>query len=181
MGDRFYERQSATRLQLGHKVSCTPVRATLIILALGGAVVFGALTSCMGWHTGIRSGQAVPLGSWRFEKFEFQVWQRRTEDFFEPFATGLFVRCGTNSWQVFCLDIQDRYAPRIELRTNASEVRILRSGRSIGIYDTAHQAFRKGSGGALVTPMGMGNASEPPGMWWLPVSGTAPNGGANTN
>jgi len=144
------------------------MRTIASILALALVIIFGALMSLLWpWQPWMNAGKVVALGKWRFEDYEFQAWQRRTEFFFEPFATGLFVRRGTNQWRVFCLDIQDTYAPGIELRKHAAQVYVFRNGKDVGAFDTVTQAFRKSPESPVMTPMGMGEDSEPPGKWWL--------------
>ena len=118
-------------------------------------------------HPWMPSGQAVSLGEWRFGGYDFQVWQRRTEYVFEPFATGLFVRRGSNQWQVFCLDHQDVYSPKIDLVRNGADVLVFRGKTELGFFRTLDQSFRKAPRFEELSPMGMGGSGEPPGRWWL--------------
>jgi len=112
-------------------------------------------------------GKSVPLGKWRFGDYEVEAWQRKNAEIREPFATGLFLRHGTNQWQVFCLDIQDTYRPSIELRNDAAEVEVFRNSKHIGSLDLANGSFRRNPGGPPFTPGGIGRGERPPGEWWL--------------
>lgn len=116
-------------------------------------------------HPWVPAGHALALGNWRFGDFEFQVWQRKNADIFEPFADGLFVRRGTNQWQAFCFDIQDRYSPRVRLTHEQGRVVVYRDDENRGVYDVTTQTFRRH--GEACTPEGMGNSTSPPGQWWL--------------
>ena len=119
------------------------------------------------FHPWAVAGTVVPRGKWVFNDYEFQVWQRKNALLWEPFADGLFVRRGTNEWQVFCFDIQDTYSPRVELRLSGTKVEILRAGEQRGIFDMSDGTFRRSSTGTVFAPQGIGNATEPPGQWWL--------------
>jgi hypothetical protein len=111
-------------------------------------------------------GSAILLGKWRINEYEFEVWQRKNPRTLEPFATGLFVRRGTNRWEVFCLDVQDTYHPRIELRLNATKVDVLKKGKNIGSFDLGRETFQRTTCLPFV-PGGIGTAASPPGQWWL--------------
>jgi hypothetical protein len=115
----------------------------------------------------MRTGGSVPLGSWKFGDFEFEAWQRNTDCIFEPFATGLFMRQGTNQWQAFCLDFQDCYSPKIALHKDGDQIVVLRRGKRIGVFDLVDQKFTKPPFKDPFTPGGIGDASRPPGKWWL--------------
>ena len=116
-------------------------------------------------HPWMRSGDAVELGSWQLAGHDFQVWQRKNNDLLEAFATGLFVRNTTNQWQVFCLDFEDVYSPKIELQANGSQVAVLRSGTKVGDFDTTTVTFKRATDGAALNAVVISNA--PPGDWWL--------------
>jgi len=116
-------------------------------------------------HPWVPAGQEFALGYWRFGDCEFQAWQRKNTFITEPFADGLFVRQGTNQWQVFCFDIQDRYLPRLRLAQEHGQVVVYRDGENRGVYDMITQTFRRH--GQAYTPGGMGDSTNPPGDWWL--------------
>jgi hypothetical protein len=130
-----------------------------LLLVIAGAHLVWQL------HPWVTEGKAFALGKWQFGQFEFQVWQRKTEYLFEPFADGLFVRAGTNQWQVFCFDIQDSYSPRVKLVQKQGRIVVYRDGENRGMYDTATQTFLWH--GQAYTPQGIGNSADPPGEWWL--------------
>src|ERR1051325_4549777 len=113
--------------------------------AIGIFLVFAMAGICSLWrlHPWTPEGSSLALGRWKFDEFEFQVWQRKTPDIFEPFADGLFVRRGSNSWVVFCFDIQDRYSPKVRLERKNSEVVVYRDGENRGRYDLTTQTFRQ--------------------------------------
>ena len=129
----------------------------LAILAIAGL--------CLLWrlHPWTPEGRAIALGKWQFGEFEFQVWQRKNSEVFEPFADGLFVRRGTNPWAVFCFDIQDRYSPTVRLQQEGSEVVIYRGGEKRGRYDLTTQTFRRHEEPFTVVYIDR----DPPGDWWL--------------
>lgn len=140
-------------------------RATLLtIITLG--ICFPIASFLWLFQPGTGKGEAVALGHWQIGGFEFQAWQVKTPYTFEPFATGLFVRRGTNRWKVFPLDIKDLYKPRLELKLEASNVFILRKGRCLGVFETENETFSKGPSKPSFIPMGIGAATEPPGEWW---------------
>jgi hypothetical protein len=112
----------------------------------------------------VPTGHPFALGSWKFGEFEFQAWQRKNAETFEPFADGLFVRHGTNHWEAYCFDIQDSYSPRVRLQKQDSQIVVYRDGENRGVYDMETQTFKRH--GEVYTPMGIGN-STPPGQWWL--------------
>lgn len=146
-------------------------RFAAVTAALVGLIVLLllAVAARLVWqlHFWIPEGHAFSLGQWRFEDYEFQVWQRKTQYAFEPFADGLFVRHGTNEWQVFCFDIQDNYSPNVQLRKVGNTVKVIRNGKNCGIFDMTSATFQSATDRAVVTPGGLGNANEPPGQWWL--------------
>ena len=125
-------------------------------------------------HPWISAGTAVLSGKWRFGDCEFQVWQRKNQSVLEPFADGLFVRRGTNEWQVFCFDIQDRYSPKIELRQVGTKVEVFRTGENRGVFDMSNGTFCRAPNRPVFTPDKIGSASEPPGEWWLRQSSKRP-------
>ena len=127
-----------------------------------------ATVSAIAWfvwelHPWMPAGHALALGTWRFGDYEFQVWQRKNPDTFEPFADGLFVRYGTNQWRVFYFDIQDCYSPKIRLQQELSEVLVYRRGENRGTFDLTTQSFRRNG---LIVPAAY-ITGNPPGNWWL--------------
>lgn len=135
-------------------------RFRIIILALAGIGVGRLL---WGLHPWMPPGSSVFLGRWEYGEFEFQVWQRKNHDVFEPFADGLFVRRGANAWAVFCFDIQDQYSPRVKLAREGSEVVVYREGEVQGRYDLTTQLFRRQEVPTLPGYIDR----EPPGDWWV--------------
>jgi hypothetical protein len=85
----------------------------------------------------------------------------------EPFADGLFARHGTNTWQVYCIDIQDDYFPKIELVQFAGKVRIFRDGENRGEFDLADGTFRRSERHPKVEPEALTYGTNPPGEWRL--------------
>jgi hypothetical protein len=134
-------------------------------IVIGILVVLAAAASWLVWdlHPWTPVGRVIALGKWQFDEFEFQAWQRKNPDTFEPFADGLFVRRGTNRWEAFCFDIQDGYSPRVRLERVGSQVTVYRGGERRGVYDLATQTFRRHE--QPFTPTYIDGA--PPGNWWL--------------
>ncbi len=129
-----------------------------------------AVLLCIMWclwklHPWMRPGQAVRIGSWRLGDCDVQVWQRKNEELLEPFATGLFVRRHGSSWQVFCLDHQDVYAPRISLKRDSAGVVVLRGNQRLGVFDDASGTYHRESDGSMFK--GAVLQTEPPANWWL--------------
>lgn len=116
-------------------------------------------------HPWMQSGHAVRLGSWNIAGREFQVWQRKNNDLLEAFATGFFVRTGTNQWRTYCLDIQDHYSSKIEVRADQSQIIVLRDGVKLGDFDVPSASFKRATDGAVVNAVVISN--EPPADWWL--------------
>jgi hypothetical protein len=147
---------NSTRWKAGGKIAA-------LVLAFG---VVG-ISSWVLWRLQpwMSPDQAVHLCSERFGGYDFQVWQRKNAETFEPFASGLFVRSPDNQWRVFLLDFQDRYRPSFKLREVGSGIIVLRNGKKLGVFDRATQTFewelngRRSTGDAL--------EGEPPGSWWL--------------
>jgi hypothetical protein len=115
-------------------------------------------------HPWMRPGQAVHVVTWRLGEYEVQVWQRKNADLFEPFATGLFVRRSGSKWQVFLLDHQDLYAPRIALKRESVGVVVFRGSKRLGVLEEGGR-YRRESDGAMLT--GALLQAEPPSIWWL--------------
>jgi len=134
---------------------------SVILLAVCGTRLLWQL------HPWVKPGTALRLGNWQIGQFEFQVWQRKNPWAWEPFADGLFVRQGTNDWQVFCFDIQDNYSPKVKLRKVGSKVHVMRDGEDRGVFDLVEGSFRARSNTPAYTPVVIGNATDPPGRWWL--------------
>ena len=140
------------------------VVVSFVFLVVALIVIFGGQYV---WqlHPWVPEGRAFALGHWHFGDCEFQVWQRKTRYITEPFADGLFIRQGTNQWQVFCFDIQDSYSPRVRLAQEHGQIVVYRDGENRGAYDMMTQTFRRG--GNAYTPRGIGASNNPPGEWWL--------------
>jgi hypothetical protein len=134
-------------------------------LAVGVGLPLVVATAWFVWqlHPWVAPGRAFDLGHWRFGDCEFQVWQRKNAEAFEPFADGLFVRRATNQWEVFCFDIQDSYSPRVELRRQGTEVLVYRGGEKRGVFDLAAHTFRRHE--QPFDPVFI--ALQPPGDWRL--------------
>ena len=116
-------------------------------------------------HPWMPAGRSLAIGHWQFGGYEFQVWQRKNPDTFEPFSDGLFVRQGTNPWQVFCFDIQDSYLPPVRLQQDQGKIIVYRDGENRGVYDMATQTFQRH--GQVFAPESIGGGTNPPGNWWL--------------
>ena len=134
-----------------------------IFLAIGLFII-----GIIGWyvwelHPWIPAGKSFALGHWTFGDCEFQAWQRKNTSTTEPFADGLFVRQGTNQWQAFCFDIQDRYLPKVKLQQDGSQIVIYRDGEKRGVYNMTNQTFER-NGNAFGPACING---KPPGDWWL--------------
>jgi hypothetical protein len=100
-----------------------------------------------------------------FEGHDFEVWQRKNDSLCEPFATGLFVREGTNDWRVFLLDFQDTYHPKVALRREGSSIVVFHCGDKLGALDYKANTFTRKSDGAVFQAATIGE--KPPGNWWL--------------
>ena len=139
-----------------------PILLALVVAVAAFVVTAGAW---LVWelHPWVPAGQAHFLGNWQFGDCEFQVWQRKNPDAFEPFADGLFVRHGDHPWRAFCFDIQDSYSPRVSLRQRQNEIIIDCGGENRGVYDMTARTFRRG--GPAITPTMV--TGDPPGDWWL--------------
>ena len=129
------------------------------------AVIVGIVGTRFVWqlHPWTPAGSSIAVGHWQFGEFEFQAWQRKNESTFEPFADGLFVRQGTNQWQVFCFDIQDSYSPKVSLQKKDLQIFIYRDGENRGVYDMATQTFK--CNGQLYAAADI--TGNPPGEWWF--------------
>ncbi len=147
---------------------CITIVSVVLVSVIVSIVTLGA---CFGtllvWrlHPWVREGQAFELGRWQFGELEFQAWQRKTDSIFEPFADGLFVKRGTNQWNVFCFDIQDRYSPKVRLQKENSQIVVYRDGEKRGEFDLETQTFRRH--GQVYPPSNVDGSNGPPGDWWL--------------
>jgi hypothetical protein len=103
-------------------------RMKSILALLGLAVV--SVVSLVVWklQPWMPAGRAIRLSALTLGGHDFQVWQRKNPDTFEPFATGLFVQDGTNDWRVFLLDFEDTYHPRVSLRREGSGIVVFHGG-----------------------------------------------------
>jgi hypothetical protein len=128
---------------------------------------------CLAWgiwkfHPWMPAGGAVFLGKWRFGDTDFQVWQRKTAIWGEPFATGLFVRAATNQWRVFCINIDDFYSPSVHLRAEGDSVIVFKSNQKVAVFDMATQTYRH-PGQEAYTPVFLRATTQPPGGWWVEI------------
>jgi|SRR5882724_1825799 len=139
-----------------------------VILSLVILITVGGIWLSWELHPWMPAGQTIVLGNWKFDDYEFQVWQRKNQDVFEPFADGLFVRQGTNQWQAFCFDIEDDYSPKIELQKENKKIIIICRGEQRATFDMSAQMFQRGRNPLeSFSPGGIGENVEPPGKWWL--------------
>src|SRR5689334_6842229 len=71
------------------------------------------------------AGTVVKLSAFQAGAYDLQVWQRKNENWAEPFATVVFLRHKTNStWNTYTLGIQDLYKPAIQFQTDGTNVQI---------------------------------------------------------
>lgn len=132
--------------------------AALVVILIAGWIAWRL-------HPWMHSGRTVQLGSWQMGGHEFQVWQRKNNDLLEAFATGLFVRTATHDiWQVYCLDFEDIYSPKMELRVIGSQIAVFRSDTKIGDFDTTTTNFKRAIDGATLNAVVVSN--DPPSDWW---------------
>ena len=109
-------------------------------------------------------GRTFHVGSWTFGGHEFQVWQRKNEDFSEPFTTALFVRSSTNQiWQIYSLDHQDFCAPTVRLHQKGFDIEVVKEHRYLGTYDLKAGTYLRVGQAA---PIHEGTILEPK-HWWL--------------
>ena len=108
-------------------------------------------------------GTAVFLGRWHFNSHEFEVWQRK-DSLSEPFATGLFVRGTNGDWRVFCLNVDDFYAPNINLIPHDSNIAVMYGSRLVGNYSVEREAFRKAPHTGDMVAVSINQV--PPGEWF---------------
>src|SRR5260221_12573757 len=132
------------------------IAISLLIIVL--VLILWGLWAFQPW---VKPGKALHVGSWKIGEHEVQIWQRKNQGLFEPFATGLFVRSGTN-WLAFCLDFQDVYHPSIKLQNTNTGIAVFRSGDLLGTYDaTTGMYTRKTDGtkfaGVIIHPAPPGN------------------------
>ncbi len=136
-----------------------------IIFVFLASVVAGALLWFVWKFRPLMSpGQAVRLNSGQLGDFDFQVWQRKNNSIFEPFATGLFIHKRGEPWRAFLLDFEDEYCPRVLLRKEAAGFVVIEDGQELGALDEMVQTFKRGSDGASFP--GAALAGEPPSNWW---------------
>jgi hypothetical protein len=145
------------------------MRNFLAILGMSLACVFLLVAGVVGYyiwqlHPWVSAGKKFSLGHWRFGDCEIQVWQCKNTSVTEPFTDGLFVRQGTNQWQLFCLDIQDSYSPRIRLEEKNGQVVIYSDGENRGVYDLTAQTYQRH--GQIYPPKDIDTGTNPPDGWW---------------
>jgi hypothetical protein len=136
-------------------------RIAICLLMIVLVLIVWGLWSFQPW---VKPGHASLISSCRIGEHDIQIWQRKNEGLTEPFATGLFVRSGTN-WLAFCLDFQDLYHPSIKLQNTNTGIAVFRSGDRLGTYDAASGMFLRAADGAKIAPVTIN--SPPPGNWWL--------------
>ncbi len=110
-------------------------------------------------------GQAVIVSTQHLGDLEFQVWQRKNPQTFEPFATGLFVRERNGPWRAYLLDFEDMYRPSIVLRKESVGISVVRDGERLGVFNQVTQTYTQESTGYSCP--GAVIDGEPPGNWWL--------------
>jgi hypothetical protein len=136
-------------------------RTAICLLVVFLVLVVWGLRVFQPW---VKPGRAFLISSSRVGQHEVQIWQRKNRVLFEPFATGLFVRSGTN-WLAFLLDFQDVYHPSIKLQNTNAGIAVFRSGDHMGTYDAESGMFILTRTGAKLAPMII--HTPPPGNWWL--------------
>jgi len=98
----------------------------------------------------MQDGKLIQIGSWKYEAYEFQVWQRKNSTFAEPFSTSLYVRHKTNAWHQYYLNHQDDYSPNISLTKKDLSVLVYRGTKFLGAYNMAETNYaREGGDGSL--------------------------------
>jgi hypothetical protein len=135
------------------------IAISLLIIVL--ALIFWGLWAFQPW---VKPGKASHIGSWKLGEHDLQIWQRKNQDLFEPFPTGLFIRNGTN-WLAFCLDFQDVYRPSIKLQNTNTGIAVFRPGDLLGTYDATTGMYTRKTGGTKF--VGVVIQPAPPGNWWL--------------
>lgn len=106
------------------------------------------------------AGKIISIGSWKYEDYEFQVWQRKTPSLAEAFSTSLYVRHQTNAWHQYYLNHQDDYLPKMALTKNDSSVHVYRGSKFLGAYNMAETNYTRASGGVSLEDVFW---EEPPG------------------
>ena len=98
----------------------------------------------------MREGKLIEVGSWKYEGYEFQVWQRKNSTLDEPFSTSLYVRHQTNAWHQYYLNHQDDYSPNISLTEKDSIVNVCRGAKFLGAYNMAETNYTRAGGGVCL-------------------------------
>lgn len=112
------------------------------------------------------AGTAFLLASEHFASEDYEIWQRKNHEVFEPFATALFVHDRASGvWTAYCLDIQDTYQPPYSMRKAGAEIQILRGRTHVWTYETATHTLRRVR--TEMTQKGIVIGSNAPGKWWL--------------
>ena len=117
-------------------------------------------------HPWVPPGRAIPLGAWKFDDCQFEVWQPKTMSITEPFTTELFVKSGTNAWLDFCLDVDDIYRGSIDLTRSGADIIVSRRGKKRATFDLKEKNLRSWPGSEVFTPAGIGDAGKPPSQRW---------------
>jgi|SRR5438445_1303242 len=143
-------------------------RTTLALLVV--IVLVGLAWTAWEFQPWMPVGHAVHLESTRLGDSDFQIWQRKSGNVSEPFATALFVRRPGGPWTAYLLDFEDLYRPRINLRKEDSAVVVFYGNYRRAYFDEDQQILRRDSDGQSLIIHGVVIDSEPPGDWWQRLS-----------
>lgn len=137
-------------------------RRAAVVLLLGFAGAGGwALWKAQPW---MGDGEAVKLGTWQSRGYTFEIWQRKNNETFRAFATGLFVKKPGGTWRVYLLGIQDPYSPSVKVEENGALVDIYYLGKKAAEFDPATDGYRRV---ATDKPYNVSEIKgEPPSNWW---------------
>jgi hypothetical protein len=129
---------------------------TLVVLAV--IAWFGLV-----FRPWVTPGLTFPLYNAKYRDWDIQVWQRKNDSLFEPFATALFVRHTNNAvWEAFTLSHQDGFAPVILFSESNSVVEIRYKSSCVGNFDlTTGQYFRYGRSNSVFEGVAVN-----PKDWW---------------
>ena len=119
-------------------------KALFVLFVLGLAIVTVVALKLRPW---MQTGQNVKLGSWKFEDYDFQVWQRKRSTLVEPFSTSLFVRQRTNAWHQYYLNHQDVYRPRVILAKTDDRIVVRQGNKFLGAFDMKSGEYQRAGGG----------------------------------
>ena len=149
----------------GPKGRSRTVRTILVVLRVG--LVSGLVWIGWEFHPWMPAGRAVHVCDAHFGDYDFQVWQRKTSEVSEPFATALFVRKRGEPWKAYLLDIQDAYRPSIDLRKENAGVAVLYGKDRRAYFDEDWDVVTLYHYDGGSDPIdGVVIDSEPPDDWW---------------